>query len=446
MPTPRTTRLLAAILAAALIGAAWSSGLETIELDGYRATFDPNQDFLMIEGDLDCSPYGGPTAVRVTETSGRLGEAAYLIYQPADWNGDLVLFAHDEASPYHVDGEFWFPLPLGFGPDIADMRFVQARDAALCHGFGWAASASESYSAAIEDMMRGTHLLGALAPRHLTATPGRTFVTGHWLGGLPALALAESHPHRYAGAVIGPAPIGGSRMFIDEMMHVAALFDVLFPDVVEHERDRGMLPAEVEEFVGVLMARIEADPVALLRLASIHMPGSERHDPNGVGHPVLWPDPSLPDGFMALASELFDFVVGYLVAVDDVRTRGGDGLPFDNQHVVYRGEGWSPEDEADLNARVPRHAADRQAVRYWTFYYEPSGALQVPLVSIRTPWGQYPEHAWTYDDRVSRSGANDLYSVWHIPKFVVGETYATALLALVEWVDRGVRPTWPPAP
>ena len=446
MPTQRPKHLCTAILAAALLGAAWSSGLETIELDGYRASFDPNQAFTITEGDLDCTPYGSPSTIRATETHGRLGEADYLIYQPADWNGDLVLFAHDEASPYNVNGAFWFSLPLGFDPQVADMRFVQARDAALCHGFAWAASASERYGAAPEYLMRSTHLLGALAPRHLATDPARTFVTGHWFGGLPVIALAESYPHRYAGAIIGPAPTGGTRMFIDEVMHVAALFDVVFPDLVEHERERGMLPDEVEEFVGALMARLEADPTALMRMATIHMPGSERYDPDGVGHPVLWPDPSLEDGFMALAAELFTYVVGYLVGIEDMRTQGGGALPFDNQHVVYRGEDWSPEDLADLNARVPRHTADPLAVRHWTFYYEPSGALQIPLVSIRTPWGQYPEHAWTYADRVTRSGASEMYSVWHIPTFLVGETYAAALRALVDWVETGVRPTWPTAP
>ncbi len=194
MPSPRTQHLLAAILAAALVGVAWSSGLETIELDGYRATFDPGQDFLVFEGELDCSAFGGSAAVSVTETSGHLGEADYLVYQPADWNGDLVLFARGMIPPFAPSGRFWFPLPLGFGPQTAGMPFVQARDAALCHGFAWAASAFGGNGIAVAEGMRDTHLLGALAPRHLETAPARTFVTGLYTpGGLAALALAESY-------------------------------------------------------------------------------------------------------------------------------------------------------------------------------------------------------------------------------------------------------------
>ena len=452
MPTQRPKHLVAAILTAALLGAAWSSGLETIELDAYRATFDPNQTFTVTEGELDCTPFGGPATVRVTETSGRLGEADYVIFQPADWNGDVVLFGHGADSPFIPSGTFWFPLPLGFGSQYVDMFFVQARDAALCHGFAWAASASVRYGIAVEDLMRSTHLLGALASHHLAAVPNHTFVTGVGTGGLSALALAESYPHRYAGAIVVDALIGGMRMGIDTVMHAASLFDVIFPDLVEHERQRGMTPPEFAAFAEAFQARVQADPTALQRMATIHLPGSERYDPEGVGHPLLLPDPTAPDAsaaFMSLGENAVMLMWNYLVLGEDVRTRGGGAFAGDNQHVVYRGEGWSPEDLVDLNARVPRYAADPLAVRYWTFHYEPSGALQIPLVSIRPPWGVYSEHVWAYADRVRRSGATELYSDWHIPnaeQFVPRQNLATALLALADWAETGVRPTWPTAP
>ncbi len=453
MPSPRTHYLLAAILAAALVGVAWSSGLETIELDGYRASFDPDQEFLVLEGELDCSAFGGAAAVPVTETSGILGEAAYLVYQPADWNGDLVLFGHAAAAPFIPPGRFWFPLPLGFEPQTAGMPFVQARGAALCHGFAWAASAFEGNGMAIAEAMRDTHLLGALAPRHLEAAPARTFVTGLSApGGLAALALAESHPHRYTGAIVYDAPLGGMLMGIDQVMHVAALFNVLFPDLIEFERDRGMTPPEFGAFIEALEARILADWRPLQQMSTIHMPGSERFDPAGIGRPVLWADPTAPDAeaaFMSAGDFLSGVMWDYLVLYGDVQARGAGAFATDNRHVVYRGEGWSPEEEADLNARVPRFEADPMAVRYWTFHYEPSGALQVPLVSVRSPWGQLPESERAYADRVDRSGASELYSDWYLPTHEQNDLRAnmgTALLGLVEWLETGVRPTWPTVP
>jgi hypothetical protein len=441
------------LVVAALAGMAWASAMETIELDGYRATFDPEQDFLVTEGVLDCSAFGGPAGVPVTETAGRLGEADYLVFQPADWNGDLVLFGHAAMSPFIPAGRFWFPLPLEFGPQTADMPFAQFRDAALCQGFAWAAPASERYGAAIAELMRSIHLLGALAARHLGSAPARTFVTGYFApGGLAALALAETYPHRYAGAVVVDAPVGGMRQVIDHVMHTAALFDVFFPDVVTFERERGMTPPEFSAFMGTLQQRAMADPSALQRMAGVHLPGSERFDPVGVGHGVLWADPTAPDAqaaFMSVGEALVSLMWDYHVLYDDVLTRGDGAFAGDNQHVLYRGEGWSVEEIVDLNARVPRYTSDPLAARYWTLHYEPSGALEIPLVAIRGPWGQVPSQYWAYADRLNRAGGADLYSEWAIPTHEqedLRQNAAAALRALVAWIETGARPTWPTNP
>ncbi len=448
----RAPHIVRWLVIAALAGMAWSSAMETIELDGYRATFDPNQEFLVTEGVLDCIAFGGPAAVPVTETAGRLGEADYLVFSPADWNGDLVLFGHGIIPPFMPGGRFWFPLPLGFGPQTAGMPFAQNRDAALCHGFAWAASSAERHGLSVAELMRSTHLLGVLATRHLDVAPTRAFVTELFVpGGLAALALAETYPHRYAGAVVD-APVGGMLQAIDHVRHVAALFDVLFPGLVEFEPERGMMPPEFAAFGAALHERVMADPSILQRMAAIHLPDSERYDPAGVGHAVLWPDPTAADAEAAFVStgEALGQMMWYaLVLGADIRERGGGRCAGDNQHAVYRGTGWSPEGEADLNARVPRQAGDAPTQRCWTFHYEPSGALEIPLVTIRNPWGQVPAQYWAYADRLSRSGGTDLYSEWAIASHEqvnLRENMGTALRALVAWIETGARPTWPTSP
>jgi pimeloyl-ACP methyl ester carboxylesterase len=333
------------------------------------------------------------------------------------------------------------------------MPFAQSRDAALCHGFAWAASSAERYGIAVAELMRSTHLLGVVAARHLDAAPTRTFVTGLFMpGGLAALALAETYPHRYAGAVVVNAPVAGMLQAIDHVRHVASLFDVFVPGLVEFEPERGMMPAEFAAFGAALHERIMADPSILQRMAAIHLPDSERYDPAGVGHAVLWPDPTAPDAetaFVSTGQALGQMMWNALVLGADVRERGGGRCAGDNQHAVYRGAGWSPEEEADLNARVPRQAGDALAQRYWTFHYQPSGALEIPLVSIRGPWGQVPSQHWAYADRLSRSGGNDFYSEWALQSHEqedLRQNMGTALRALLEWIETGVRPVWPTMP
>jgi pimeloyl-ACP methyl ester carboxylesterase len=452
MPTPRPTRLVAVILAATLLAVAWSSGLETIELDGYRATFDPSQAFTITEGDLDCTPFGGSATIRVTETLGRLGEADYLIYQPADWNGDLVLWAHGLRHAFMPDGTFYFPVPLGFGPEAEGVDIAQIRNQVVCRGFAFAASAFERNGLAVAEGTRDTHLLNAIAPRHLGATPSATYVTGHSLGGLIAVGLAEGFPHRYAGAVSTCGVLAGMDQAADHVFHMLVLFDAFFPGLLASPPGTGdsLTPQEFDALAGELAARVQADPAGLQRMANLRFPGSEHLDPDGSGIPLLTANQAASDpseSIGSLVNSLLGPVGMILLNFDDQRTRGG-GMLFDNQHVTYTGPDWASEEEADLNARVTRISADPWVARYWTFHYEPSGELEIPLVSVVPSHDPIAPmvHEWSYAQNVARTGSSHLYSTWVIPRyghFTTPQEYATALLALVDWVDTGVRPTWP---
>jgi pimeloyl-ACP methyl ester carboxylesterase len=449
MPLRPTLRPLAAILIAALLAVAWSSGLETIELDGHRATFDPSQAFTIAAGDLDCTLYGGTATIRVTETHGRLGEADYLIYQPAIWNGDLVLWAHGAIPPFKPAGVFWFPVPLGFGTETTNLYFARLRNHALCNGFAWAASAFARHGAAIAEGIRDTHLLNAIAPRHLGAAPAATYVTGHSLGGLVTIALAEQFPHRYAGALTTSGSVAGTVVSGSNIVHMRLLLDVFFPGLLEGPLDteRAMTIPEFDAFAAELQARVQADPDVLRRMASVRYPGSERVDPDGVGRPLLIPGPTAPLG--TLGESLLAPMSAYLIYLDDYRARGGVAV-LDNRHFEYTGFGWTAEEEADLNAGVARLEAEPWAVRYWTFHYLPSGELRIPVVSVASSHDPAePVSEWAYAQSVARTGSSDLYSAWVIPRYghvTTPEEYATALLALVDWVETGVRPTWPTSP
>jgi len=459
MPLRHTPRLLAAILIAALLTAAWSSGLETIELDGYRATFDPDQTFTVTEGDLDCTPFGGPATVRVTETLGRLGEADYLIYQPADWNGELVVWAHGIVEPFFPAGAFWFAVPTDLAADATkppDHRtFLAPRAAILCHGFAMAASAFERHGIAIAEGMRDTHLLNAIAARHLGAQPEATYLAGSSLGGLVAIGLAERFPHRYVGALVDRGA-ASSRFLGDSMFHVRVLLDVFLPGLLDAPpfTEHTMTPPELGAFMAELQARVQADPVALQRMASVRLPGSALLDPAGVGVPLLPVDPHAADptaAFVSLVGSLAQQLGPYLLTIDDMRELGRGGFSFDNRHVVYTGFGWTAEDEADLNARVARFDPDPWALRYVTFHYEPSGELRIPLVSLRGTHDPLISAAneRAYARTVERAGANEMLSSWLIERYghvTTPQEVATALLALVDWVETGVRPTWPTSP
>jgi hypothetical protein len=50
------------LVVAALAGMAWASAMETIELDGYRATFDPSRTSSSPRASSTAAPSAGPPA------------------------------------------------------------------------------------------------------------------------------------------------------------------------------------------------------------------------------------------------------------------------------------------------------------------------------------------------------------------------------------------------
>jgi len=444
------------LLIAALAGVTWASAMETIEFDGLTATFDPNQAFIVLEGDVDCTRFGGPAAVRVTETSGRAGEADYLVYLPAEWNGELVLFGHNQVDGV-PDGQFWFPLPLGFGPERAEMPFVVYRDIALCHGFAWAGSAFTRHGPAYEDGIRDTHLLNPVARRHLPADPGATYVTGLSLGGLVAVALAETYPHRYAGAFADRSGLGGLIMVVGQIAQTRAVFDVFFPGLIDPASpdDRSIPIPEFMAFREALLARIQAEPEVLGRMASVRLYESERWDPDGVGIPLLLESPHAPNpmaAFNSLINSLMIRMSADLLGSDAFRAMGYVGMPWDVREYAYGGFGWTADEEAALNAHIGRFEPDYSGIDYWTANYEPSGRLAVPVVALFASHDPLITvvNAWSYQHAVDEAGASDLYSAWIIDRYghalITPPEIATAFRGLVDWVRTGVRPTWPTAP
>lgn len=444
------------LVIAALAGMSWAVALETIEFDGLTVTYDTNQAYGVLEGDLDCTRFGGPSAVRVTEISGRAGEADYLVYLPADWNGDLVLFGHGQVDDV-PDGAFWFPLPLGYGPDNAQLPFVVNRDIAVCHGFAWAASAFARAGPAYEDAIRDTHLLQPVARRHLPAEPGAVYVTGLSLGGLVAVALAETYPHRYAGALADRAGLGGLIMVVSHIAQTRAMFDVFLAGLIPPANvdDPSMTMPEFMAFREALLARLQAEPETLMRMASVRLYESERWDPDGIGIPLLLENPHAPNpmaAFNSLVNSLMVRMGSDRLGGDAFRAMGYAGMPWDVRDYVFTGFGWSAGEEADLNAQVARFEPDFSGVDYWKAYYEPSGRLEVPVVGLFASHDPIITvvHAWAYQRAVDDAGASDLYSAWIVDRYghgmITPEEIATAFRGLVDWVRTGVRPNWPTAP
>jgi hypothetical protein len=154
------------------------------------------------------------TAMTGHETSsrwaGELNGSAYRIEVPANWNGQLVMYAHG----YRGTGA---AVTTG-NPSI--------RKYLLDNGFAWAAS---SYSKNYYDVRAGVEDTNALAlafnsiaaaKGRTLAAPTKTFITGHSMGGHIAAAAVEAealtyanNKVRYAGSVPMCGVTGDTELF-----------------------------------------------------------------------------------------------------------------------------------------------------------------------------------------------------------------------------------------
>jgi pimeloyl-ACP methyl ester carboxylesterase len=122
--------------------------------------------------------------------------AGYRMEVPANWNGDLVLYAHG----YRGTG---LELTVGNPP---------IRDHLLAQGFAWAASSYRANGYVPGVGAKDTHaLIGEFRGR--VGNPDEVFITGHSMGGHVTGVAIEQWPRAFAGAVPMCGVMGDTELF-----------------------------------------------------------------------------------------------------------------------------------------------------------------------------------------------------------------------------------------
>jgi pimeloyl-ACP methyl ester carboxylesterase len=327
---------------------------------------------------------------------GEIEGAAFRIQIPAEWNRGLVMYAHG----YRPRGGTWFPL------DAANCS------AFLERGFALAESSYSRQGWALEEAVRDTEALR----KHFVEKHGKvksTFVTGHSMGGAITLAVIETYPGSYDGAMpmCGPL-VPATQFFRDPVLDMLVTFEALFGESLPEEQkpviDAPSLPGTV------IAKALESDPDLAARFAE-HW-GMRLEDV-----------PSILITYHALLRELKD--------------RAG-GNPIDNRNSVYTGFGpiW------DRKLSVPRCTADPEAVEYLRRHYTPTGKLDDPVLAVHTAYdpGVPPRLANSYHVTATLAGSEELF----VHKYVEAEGHCNIAPDLVgkafdelrKWAAEGVRP------
>lgn len=279
--------------------------------------------------------------------------ARWSIDTPAEWNGDLVVYAHGYTDPVAA-----VTLPAG--------NFPQIRDALLARGFAVIASSYSENGYAAKEGAEQTHQLSGVFASQV-GQPKRTFLFGQSLGGLVGLQLSEKYPSQYAGTLLVCGVVGGSNLEVEYLGDIRVLFDAVYPGVLPGGLEHPPVITNVNaQVVGPALAAIQANPAGVGVIQAL------------ARHP--------------LAGNNANEVVTSLLTVLGFTMQGGGDLFdrthqhsfFDNATYQYH-SAFLPAPVVDhVNAAVARYTASADAERWLQHYGEPTGDLRIPLLSLHT--------------------------------------------------------------
>jgi hypothetical protein len=280
--------------------------------------------------------------------------STYLICLPPDApaNIDLVVFAHGYVAPTVPVGQ----IPL----DQLSLQGVSIPALVNSLGFAFAVSSYPKNGLAIREGITDLENLVTFY-KGLGHLPEHVYLVGASEGGLVTTKLVEQGGPVFSGGLALCGPIGDFPGQINHFGDVRVVFDYFFPGVLPpspvwipnsaiEEWDTMLAPA--------VAAAIAANPSALQQLYRV------------TGTPI---DPTQPA----------DAAIGNLwyniFATDDAHTELG-GQPFNNKGRLYFGS----ENDFRLNTHVERFSADPAALEQMREFYQTTGKLPAPLVTMHT--------------------------------------------------------------
>jgi pimeloyl-ACP methyl ester carboxylesterase len=288
------------------------------------------------------------------------GTNVYALLVPDDWNGELVVYAHGFVDA----GE---PLVLPNKDNVGEIR-----DRIVSMGFAWAYCSYRENGLAVKDGAWATRRLNKKFFSAVKTKPSHTWLMGNSMGGLIGVELAETHPGEYDGLVTLNGMVGGTVTQLNYVGDVRLLFDLLYESplrgtVINVPEDWDLMTDVVYPVVGA----VQADPTGLgiiSRIKQTPLPGRDGEE---------------------LVESLVTAIGFNFRGFHDLLDRTGGACPIDNFETVYEPAApglLPPEVPAMINAYVQRYDRGRPTDLLFDRYYEPTGDLTIPTISVHNEY------------------------------------------------------------
>jgi pimeloyl-ACP methyl ester carboxylesterase len=312
-----------------------------------------------------------------------------------------------------------------------DSGFPELRDALVQQGFAVAYSSFASNGYAIKEGVQDTDQLRTRFIE-LYGKPTKIFLVGASLGGGVVIDLAERFPQKYDGVLPMCGVLGGSPLEVEYVGSSRVLFDYFFPKVIPGTLlHTPLLPYDPSSGLG--LAVTTALITGLNPQANASLPTLQLAD-------ALRLEATTATDIITGLVEVLGFDVRYL---NDLLVRTKMASPFDNRFIWYRG---TLNDKA-LNAGVERVTGTEEGFAYLASYYQPTGEVRIPTVSLHTthdPLVPY-WHERVYQYLATKRHREGLLVQQSVNRFGHCEFEASevvhAFSGLVGWVDYGIKPS-----
>ena len=352
----------------------------------------------------------------------------YALYMPRTWNGNVIYYAHgirdvlDQVGLQNQDG------------------FFAVRDQLGALGFAMAYSSFSENGYAVEDAVQRMHQLRGLFVSQFGQST-RSFLVGNSLGALASMALAERFPGQYDGVVPICGVNAGTTKQLEYVVNVRVLFDYFYPGLLPGSPN-APVPGYVMDAAKQqqIIAAVTANPIGMLVIASTAQTPLEFTNTT------------------QLVTSLLNALAYHARGADNVLTFTNGKFPVGNMDVTY-----SPRPGlivppltlpalqailAGVNNGVARFEADPSAAIWAARNFTPSGALQIPTITLHNLWDRLVPnfHETIFGDAVSKAGAANRLVQRADPAWGYGHcsmpasAQIQAITDLAAWVETGVKP------
>lgn len=363
------------------------------------------------------APAGLPDGVRCLRGRDSQG-AHYLIAIPAQWSGVLVVHAH--GGP-----------PLGEPKASRVEEDVRRWSVMLQQGHAWAGSVFRAGGFAVLSAAQDTERVRCIFAAHV-ATPKRTLLHGQSFGALVAAKAAECFAESWDGLLLSSAAVGGLLAY-DFRLDLRSIYQYLCnnhpsPDEAAYPLSIG-LPKDNPLTKVQLAARVN-------EALGVHLPAASRSAVQA--HRLR----TLVDVLKITEEGVADQLRWATFTLRDV-TRKHSGSPVANENVRYIGS----DDDAALNAGVPRYRADAVARARFSAESDYVGRFSMPVLTvhgIHDPTCFVEVHD-TLRRRMRDAGCEHQLLQTFVDSdqhsYLGDAIYPPLIEALLKWIDSGARPT-----